>query len=160
MYNKIFKLQSELIKALAHSRRLEIINLLRDSELNVSEIYTMLDLPQANVSQHLQILRDAGVVKTKKIGKVVNYSLVDKKFIKINDLLREVIADRFIDDLSVEDINREMRNMVPLAHDLVCKMRVSPKTAGFVYDYQGKRYYFCASGCLEKFKKEPATYVK
>ncbi|MFH1966894.1 MAG: YHS domain-containing protein, partial [Patescibacteria group bacterium] len=37
---------------------------------------------------------------------------------------------------------------------------VSPKTAGFHTTYNGRDYYFCASGCLKQFKQEPKTYVK
>lgn len=160
MYNQVFKLQEELLKSLAHSRRLEIVNLLRDSSMNVGEIYTMLDLPQANVSQHLQILRDAGVVKTKKTGKTVVYSISNKKFLKACDLVREILLEKYSDGQMSEELSKSIKNLVPLAHDVVCKMRVSPKTAGFTYDYNEHKYYFCASGCLEKFKKEPEKYVR
>ena len=160
MYNQAFQLQEELLKALAHSRRLEIINLLRDSELNVGEIYTMLDLPQANVSQHLQVLRDADVVKTVKIGQKVIYSLSNKKVVEACDLLKEILIEKFANDPLADELTRKMKSLIPLTHDLVCSMRVSPKTAGFAYDYNEETYYFCASGCLEKFKKEPGKYVK
>ncbi len=160
MYNKVFKLQEELLKSLAHSRRLEIVNLLRDSSMNVGEIYTMLDLPQANVSQHLQILRESGVVETKKIGKTVVYSLSNRKIIQAIDLLREVLVEKFSETELADELTKKMKNLVPLAHDLVCNMRVSPKTAGFAHEYKGNIYYFCASGCLENFKKEPTRYVK
>lgn len=160
MYNQIFKLQEELLKSLAHSRRLEIVNLLRDSTMNVGEIYKMLDLPQANVSQHLQILRDAGVVETKKTGKSVAYSVTNRKFLKACDLIREILLERHSEDEKSEELARSIKNLVPLAHDLVCKMRISIKTASFIFDYKNKKYYFCASGCLEKFKKEPEKYVR
>ena len=60
MYSELFRLQANLLKVLAQPKRLEIIHLLRDQRLNVTEIYSMLDLPQANVSQHLLALRAAG----------------------------------------------------------------------------------------------------
>ena len=56
MYSQIFELHAHLLKAIAHPRRLEIIHLLRDQELPVGDIHTMLDLPQANISQHLMVL--------------------------------------------------------------------------------------------------------
>jgi DNA-binding transcriptional ArsR family regulator len=46
--------QATILKALSHPRRLEIIHLIRDQELPVQDIHQMLDLPQANVSQHLK----------------------------------------------------------------------------------------------------------
>ncbi|NCO12411.1 MAG: hypothetical protein COZ34_02900 [Candidatus Pacebacteria bacterium CG_4_10_14_3_um_filter_34_15] len=160
MYNQVFKLQEELLKSLAHSRRLEIVNLLRDSSMNVGEIYTMLDLPQANVSQHLQILRDAGVVEAKKTGKTVVYSITNRKFLKACDLIREILLEKHSEDERSEELSRPIKNLVPLALNLVCQMRVSVKTAGFTHEYKNKKYYFCASGCLEKFKKEPEHYVE
>ena len=91
MYNQIFKLHADLLKAISHPKRLEIIHLLRDQELNVSEILTMLGLPQANLSQHLMVLREAGVVVTRKEGKQVYYKVAHVNFIKASDLLREVL---------------------------------------------------------------------
>lgn len=170
MYNQLFKFQEEVFKALAHSRRLEIIHLLRDQELSVSEIYFMLDLPQANVSQHLKILKEQNIVKTKKEGKKVTYKISRPEFLKIADMIRELIIekhinykhadDKQISESSVKDLQIHLQDLVPLTHDLVCGMRVSPKTAGFVHKHMGKNYYFCASGCLEKFKKVPQDYIK
>ena len=86
MYTQIFELQADLLQSLAHPRRLEIIQLLRDQELPVSDILTMLDLPQANISQHLMILRDVKVVKTRREGKQVYYSLNNEKILQANGL--------------------------------------------------------------------------
>ncbi|MCC6710776.1 MAG: helix-turn-helix domain-containing protein, partial [Candidatus Pacebacteria bacterium] len=47
MYSEVFELHAQLLKALAHPKRLEIIHLIRDQELSVSDIHQMLDLPQA-----------------------------------------------------------------------------------------------------------------
>ena len=43
--------------------------------------------------------------------------------------------------------------------DLVCGMTVNPETTKFRYEYNGTIYYFCSGHCLEKFKKEPETFV-
>ena len=75
MYHIIFRLHTQLLKALANEKRLEIIHLLRDQELTVSEIQTMLDLEQANLSQHLMVLRKLEVVTTRKDGKEIYYKL-------------------------------------------------------------------------------------
>jgi len=159
MYSQIFKLHADLLKSLAHPRRLEIVHLLRDQELPVSDIHTMLDLPQANISQHLMILRDAGVVSTRRKGKQVFYKLSDKNIIKASDLLRKVLIDQHKDTELADELTLKMQELVPLVQDPVCHMRVSPKTAGFHLLHKKQDYYFCASGCLTKFKKEPAKYV-
>lgn len=159
MYNKLFKLQEEIFKALSHSRRLEIIHLLRDQELTVSEIYTMLDLPQANVSQHLQILREQNIVDAKKVGKQITYKITQPEYLLIADVVRELLLKQHIGSNNSQDLAVDLTELVPLVHDPVCKMRVSPKTAGFIHNYNNHHYFFCASGCLENFKKEPKKYV-
>ena len=159
MYSQIFSLQSDLLKALAHQRRLEIVHLLRDQELPVSDIHQMLDLPQANISQHLMILRDAKIVKTRREGKQVFYQIYDPKIMQASDLLREVLIDQHKNLTMSEHLNISMKDLVPLVHDPVCGMRVSPKTAGFHTKHNGKNIFFCASGCLSQFHKNPAKYV-
>lgn len=159
MYSELFDLHANLLKALAHPRRLEIIHLLRDQELPVSDIHTMLDLPQANISQHLMILRDAGVVDTRRDGKQIYYSLSNAKFVEASDLLREVLIEQNTDSEILTDFKLSMKELVPIVHDPVCQMRVSPKTAGFSHIHENETYYFCASGCLKKFQQKPEKYV-
>lgn len=159
MYSKIFELHAALLKALAHPRRLEIIHLLRHQALCVSDIYEMLDLPQANISQHLTILREAGVVNTSREGKQIVYNLAHPNIIKASDLLRNVLIEQHQGTELAEKMLLQMTELVPIVHDPVCQMRVSPQTAGATATYQSQSYYFCASGCLKKFEESPATYV-
>ncbi|MCB9801643.1 MAG: metalloregulator ArsR/SmtB family transcription factor [Pseudomonadales bacterium] len=155
----MFQLHADLLKALAHPRRLEIIHLLRGQELPVSDIHTMLDLPQANVSQHLMILRDAGVVITRREGKQVYYKVADIRIMEASDLLRQVLIVKHKDTPLAGELLLRMSELVPIVQDPVCGMRVSPKTAGFHVLHDAQDYYFCASGCVSIFKKEPAKYV-
>ena len=160
MYSEIFDLHANLLKALAHPKRLEIIHLLRDQILSVSDIHTMLDLPQANISQHLMILRDAKIVKTERDGKQIYYSLMSSEIIQASDLLRSFLIDNSQDSDLADGLTMKMKDLVPLVHDPVCQMRISPKTAGFSNAFNGKDYYFCASGCMKLFKKDPDKYVE
>lgn len=160
MYSQIFDLHSELLKALAHPRRLEIVQLLRDQELCVSDIYEMLDLPQANISQHLMILREAGVVATARDGKQVIYKLANPKIIQASDLLREVLIDQHRGSEIANHLTLTMKDLVPLVHDPVCQMRLSAKTASYSAHHGDHDYYFCASGCLKKFQENPNEYTK
>jgi len=160
MYQEIFKLHADLLKALSHPKRLEIINLLREQELAVSEVREMLDLPQANLSQHLEVLRQAGVVKARREGKRIYYSLAHKNFVKASDLLRAVLVERHKNSVLADEFTKRMSDLVPLVHDPVCRMRLSPKTAGFACRYKKKNYYFCASGCRRDFKKSPGKFLK
>ncbi len=152
MYYKLFQLHAELLKALSNPKRLEIIQLLRDQELPVAEIQDMLDLPQGNLSQHLQVLRSSGVVETRRDGKQIYYKISHPNFIKASDLFREVLIERNKEELS-EVALLKMKDLLPLASDPICGMRVSPKTSAFALKKEGQDYYFCGSGCYEKFKK-------
>jgi DNA-binding transcriptional ArsR family regulator/YHS domain-containing protein len=160
MYEQVFFLHAQLLKALAHPRRLEIVHLLRTKTMAVCQIQEMLDLPQANISQHLQILRKAGVVETKRDGKNIYYKLSHLNFIKASDLMRAVLVERNNGEDIAGELTKTMLDLVPVVTDPVCKMRVSPATAGFAYKHKDKTYYFCASGCLKEFKKNIKQYAK
>lgn len=160
MYMRLFILLEAYLKSLSQARRLEIVNLLRDQELCVSDIYRMLDLPQANVSQHLMSLRDAGILKTRKKGKHIFYSLKDPGVVRAVDIIRDILVERYADSDLAEEFRMKMRDLVPFVRDPVCGMRVSPKTAGFSRKHRGKTYFFCASGCVRKFIENPEHYEK
>jgi ArsR family transcriptional regulator len=90
--NEIYELHARLCKALADPKRLLIINALRDGPKSVGELTTELELSQSNVSQHLAVLRERGVVTASREGNNVFYELRDCKVVDALDLLREVMA--------------------------------------------------------------------
>lgn len=71
--------QAELFKALAHPARLHILTLLRQGEVCVCHIEAALGRRQAYVSQQLMVLRDAGLVASRKSGLQVYYRLADAR---------------------------------------------------------------------------------
>ena len=93
---ELYELHASVCKGLADPKRLLIINALRDGERSVTDICEALDLPQANVSQHLAILRDKGLVVTRRDGQRIFYSLASDKIIRAVDLLREVMAEHLM----------------------------------------------------------------
>lgn len=159
MYSQIFNLQAKFLKAIANPRRLEIIHLLRNQELAVSQIQAMLGLPQANLSQHLQVLRNTKVLKTRRKGKQIYYSISDKNFVKASDLIRTSLIKEYKNTPLADEFTLKMSDLVPVVHDPVCKMRVSPKTAAAAFKYKNQQYYFCASGCYKKFMSKPSKYL-
>lgn len=159
MYSELFRLQADLLKVLAQPKRLEIIHLLRDQRLNVTEIYSMLDLPQANVSQHLMVLREVGVVTAEREGKAIYYSLANPKIIKASDTIREWLLEQQKSQVTSDELIFSMKELLPIVTDPVCGMRLSPKTAGFSTVYNGQTIYFCASGCHKLFTNNPRKYA-
>ncbi len=87
-------LHASVCKGLADPKRLLIINALRDGERTVTDLVEELSLPQANVSQHLAVLRDRGLVHARKDGQFAYYSVTSTKIIEAMDLLREVMAEQ------------------------------------------------------------------
>jgi DNA-binding transcriptional ArsR family regulator len=66
---------AELLAALAAPERLRIIRYLREGPRNVTEISEMLQAPAVNVSHHLHVLKNAGLIQNEKQGRFVLYSL-------------------------------------------------------------------------------------
>ncbi len=87
----IFSNEAELLNALSHPARLEILELLRDGESCVCHIQAMLDLRQAYVSQQLNILRQAGLIASRKEGLRVYYQVSDPRLFDLLDQARGVL---------------------------------------------------------------------
>lgn len=91
---KLYEMHAEMCRVFTSPKRLEILNLLRDGEKSVGELAKLSNLPQANLSQHLTILRQKGVVKTRREGTAVHYSLSNGKIIKAFDIIRQMLLER------------------------------------------------------------------
>ena len=91
------ELHARVCKAIADPKRLLIINELRERDLSVGELCEALEFTQSNASQHLAILRERGVVSTRRQGTSVIYSLRGKKVLEAVDLLRQFLAEDLAD---------------------------------------------------------------
>ncbi len=90
---QIYELQAEICRSLADPKRLMMISALSDGEKSVGELGTALGLRQANVSQHLAVLRSTGLVNTRREGVTVYYSLRSPKIAQACGLVHEVLMD-------------------------------------------------------------------
>ena len=80
-----------VLRAVNHKLRQRVIHLLEDSDsLTVTDIYIKLRLEQSVASQHLAILRRAGVVTTEREGKFIYYSLDKERLAQISRLVEEL----------------------------------------------------------------------
>lgn len=76
---------SETLRSISHELRFKILSIIHELEaVNVNEILRVLNLEQSITSQHLKTLRDSNIVKTRKEGKMVFYSLNYDKLQKVN----------------------------------------------------------------------------
>lgn len=83
---------AKAIKAIAHPLRLKVLCLLGDKELSVQDIVECCGTSQSNISQHLAILRDKGVLSTRKEANFVFYRIHDPRTLKLVELMREVFC--------------------------------------------------------------------
>ncbi len=82
-----------VLRAMNHKLRQRIIDLLEENQrMTVTDIYVKLRLEQSVASQHLAILRKAGVVQTERDGKFIFYSLDTNRINQISELVEELAA--------------------------------------------------------------------
>lgn len=74
---------SKLYKALGDPTRLKIVYVLSKSELCVCDIALLLEMTQSSISHHLRVLRDLNLVKFRREGKLVIYSLDDDHVVRL-----------------------------------------------------------------------------
>jgi len=85
---------TEMLKAIAHPTRISILNKLRDGKKhNVTELYKMLCCEQATISHHLGILKNKGVLISKRDGKNTYYEIKENVFIKCvnNEIISTIL---------------------------------------------------------------------
>ena len=77
---------------MANPKRLMIIDMLGKKEMSVGEIAETIEAPTPQVSQHLRLLRDKNLVKSRKDGQTVYYSLVEPKMIEACTIIRGILV--------------------------------------------------------------------
>ena len=88
------EMYARVCKALADPKRLLIINELRDGPKAVGDIASALQISQPNVSRHLAVLRDRGIVTARRAGSNIHYSLTSSKVVEAIDLLYQFMTER------------------------------------------------------------------
>ena len=91
---ELYEIHAEMCKVFSNPTRLEILNLLRDKGLTVTELIEKTKLSQANISQHLAIMKSKGIVISNRKGKNIYYKLTNPKIIKAFDIIKEVLTER------------------------------------------------------------------
>ena len=92
--DEITILQAEVLKTLASPRRLEILHALARGPIEVGRLAQLIGASQPNVSQHLSVLRNAGLVEAEREGREVRYRLADADVMVACALMRSVLERR------------------------------------------------------------------
>jgi len=85
---------SRSLKAMSHPLRLKILCTLRDQEVSVQDIVDNVGTSQSNISQHLAILRDKGILASRKDANRVFYRVGDARTLRLIGMMQEVFCSQ------------------------------------------------------------------
>lgn len=91
MYNMGNQLVGNVFKAMSHPTRVQIVKLLKDEPLCVCDILPQLESEQSNTSQHLAILRNQGILESRKEGSMVIYKIKSPEVLQMIELAENII---------------------------------------------------------------------
>ncbi len=95
MHDDEILIVSKLLKSMSHPIRLKILCLLEDKELSVGDIRENVKTTNANVSQHLNILRGQGIIDYRKDANFIYNRIADKRIIKLIQTMRNLFCPDF-----------------------------------------------------------------
>jgi DNA-binding transcriptional ArsR family regulator len=90
----LFRLHADLCKALSSPHRLAILHMLCERERCVTELASAMQISMQNVSQHLRLLKERKLVRSRKEGQTVYYSITNPKFIEACNLIRQALIEQ------------------------------------------------------------------
>ena len=109
-----------ITKALSDENRVRALMMLAGGELCVCQIIEMLGLAPSTVSKHMSILRQAGLVETRKEGRWIYYRLADSKALRSHEILSWL--ERYLkNDKRVLDDAKQLRRMQKMSKDELCE---------------------------------------
>lgn len=94
----VYEMQAKICHALSHPIRLYILDILSSEEMSSTQLLDALGIPKANLSQHLSVLKDAGILKTRKEGAYQVLSLAIPKIKDACQLVRGILVDRMSEE--------------------------------------------------------------
>lgn len=90
------RFKAEFFKALAHPLRIAVLDALRNGEVGVNELCSILNVEQSTLSQQLGVLRNRNIVSGRKEGLSVFYSVRDPAVFKLLDVAKEIFNNHLI----------------------------------------------------------------
>ena len=86
-------MQADICQTLANPKRLQILNLLKEEELSVGAMVKAMGVAKANLSQHLSVMRQKGIVATRREGTTIYYRLAIPYITEACAIMREVLLE-------------------------------------------------------------------
>ena len=88
-----------VFKGLGHPIRLKIVKKLGKERLCVCELQKDVEFSQSNLSQHLKIMRDSGILAAEKEGLKVMYQIKDENLLQVVDIVKEILDLRYLGEV-------------------------------------------------------------
>jgi len=105
---EMYRLHAEFCKFMANAKRIEILFLLGGHEMCVEDIASAMSLRVPNVSQHLAIMREKGVVEVRREGNKMYYSIANPKTLEACTIMREAMVEQMEKQIGIiRSINKE-----------------------------------------------------
>ena len=98
MEDQIYQYHAEMCQVFSHPKRLEVINILRDGEMPVTELADKLRITVGNLSQHLSMMKERHILLSRKEGNMVYYRIANPKLIRCFDMMREMLFEQIQQD--------------------------------------------------------------
>jgi DNA-binding transcriptional ArsR family regulator len=97
----LYRRHADFCKVIAHPTRLQIIDILHDGEMSVTDLATKIQVAVGNLSQHLNLMKQRRVLASRKEGNSVIYRLANPKMIKACCLIREILFEQMQEDTNL-----------------------------------------------------------
>jgi len=93
----LYERRARICLVLADPKRLRLIDALRDSERSVGQLAETLGATYPNISQHLNVMRDAGLVTSRREGTTIYYRLAYPQILQACDIVHDVLRAQLVD---------------------------------------------------------------
>ena len=90
---RFFELQADICQTLANPKRLQILNLLKNGELSVGAMVAALEIAKPDLSQHLAVMRQKGILATRREGTTIYYRLATPHIVEACRVMRQVLLE-------------------------------------------------------------------
>ena len=96
---RFYEMQASVCAALGNSKRIQIIDLLQEGERPAGDLAREMRITKASLSQHLNVMKNKGIVRSRRDGVLIYYRIANPKIISACQLMREVLMEQ-LEDMS------------------------------------------------------------
>lgn len=120
-----YRLHAEVCRVLTDPKRLMLLDVLRDGEHSVGDLAEELGCSLANASQHLAVLRSAGLVDTRRSGTTILYTLAEPELVEACDVIHRIVGRRLASRSAGVAADGSVAKSMPAARGVFAAERAS-----------------------------------